>query len=183
MSAGVATGHHTPTLGELLREREEAIVGRWFEHALATYSDNAARFFAREENQFANPVGHRFRSGTRGLFRALLDAPDGEPLRALLHEIIKVRAVQQFPASEAIAFVFLLKDAVRTELGPTIEELQLTADLAAFEARIDRMALLAFDMFMESREQVFQLRVNEAKRRVAWLVDRMNLPKAKREPG
>jgi hypothetical protein len=171
------------TLGELLREREDSIALRWLEDALATYSSKASEFFMGQQDPFANPVGHSFRIGTKGLLRALLDGSDGERVREFLHEIVKIRAVQQFPASEAIGFLFLLKDAVRAELGTSIEELRLTSELATFEGRIDRMALVAFDMFVECREQVFQLRVNEAKRRVSWVVDRMNQRSTEGESG
>jgi len=43
------------------------------------------------------------------------------------------------------------------------------ADLSILEARIDEMALLAFDVFMRCREQLYEIKVNEARRSVSVL--------------
>ena len=52
--------------------------------------------------------------------------------------------------------------------------LAAAADLGAIDGEIDRIALAAFDVFAECREQVYQLRIEEVKRRVAWVVGKMN---------
>ena len=51
---------------------------------------------------------------------------------------------------------------------------RLLAELTELERQIDRVALAAFDVFVQCREQVYELRVNEVKRRVSWVVNRMN---------
>jgi hypothetical protein len=51
-----------------------------------------------------------------------------------------------------------------------------------FEAKIDRVALAAFDIFSQCREQVLELRINEVKRSVAWAVDRLNRREVEPEP-
>jgi hypothetical protein len=112
--------------------------------------------------------------GTRGIFEALLDGADAEKIRQHLHEIVRIRAVQEFSASEAVRFVFHLKAAVRAELTKASRDRRFSSELAEFEDQIDRIALVAFDVFVECREQVCELRVNEVKRRVSWVVDRMN---------
>ncbi|NQT93773.1 MAG: RsbRD N-terminal domain-containing protein [Lentisphaerae bacterium] len=162
------------TFAELLRQKKEAIVQRWVDAALASYSDEGAAAFAREKDPFANPVGHGLRVATRRIFDALLDGPNAEAIREPLHEIIRTRAVQQFSASEAVGFVFQLRDAVRTELGRAGRDASLAPALAEFDGQIDRIALAAFDIFVQCREQVFELRVNEVKRRVSWVMDKMN---------
>ena len=91
-----------------------------------------------------------------------------------MQEIIKIRAVQQLSASQAVSFVFQLKEAIRAELGESVGEPRVSAELVELEGKIDRIALMAFDVFVQCREQVCQLRVNEAKRRVSWVVDKLN---------
>lgn len=162
------------TLAELLHENRDAVTRRWLEDCLASYPGDSAALFRREKDPFANPVGHSLRVGTRGILEALLNGADHEKIRECLREIIKVRAVQQFSASEAVSFVFRLKEAVRAELGERAAERRLAAELTELEGRIDRIALAAFDVFVECREQVFELRVNEVKRRIAWAVKKMN---------
>ena len=160
--------------GELLRQKQDAIVQRWVEATLATYSGEAAAAFARQKDPFANPVGHGLRVATRRIFDAMLDGMDGEAIRKPLHEIVKVRAIQQFSPAEAVGFVFQLRDAVRAELGLAGRDGSLAAALAEFDGQVDRVALIAFDIFVQCREQLFELRVNEVKRRVSWVMDKMN---------
>jgi hypothetical protein len=159
---------------ELLQKKKDAIVRRWLDAVLATYPEEASAAFKRQKDPFANPVGHSLRVGTRRIFEAMLDGMDIEEIRHHLDAIIKIRAVQQLPPSQAVCFVFPLKEAVRAELGQAIEEPPLAAELTALEAEIDRIALVAFDIFVACREQVWELRVSEVKRRVSWVVDKMN---------
>jgi len=162
------------TLENLLWDNREPIVKRWFEDVLATYPGDSFAALARQEDPFANPVGHRLRVGTRGVFEALLRGQQGEEIQRHLQEIVGIRAVQQFTASQAVGFVFRLKEAVRAVLADAIDDARLAAELAEFERQVDRVALTAFDIFVECRERVSQLRVNEVKRQVSWIVDRLN---------
>ncbi len=162
------------TFGKLLQENKDAIVQRWLEDALATYPEDSSVALRRQKDPFANPVGHSLRVGTRGIFEALLDEMDGEKIHQYLHEIIKVRAVQQLPASQAVRFVFHLKEAIRAVLGDAVREPQFSSGLAKLEGQIDGIALTAFDVYVQCREQVCELRVNEVKRQVSWIVDKMN---------
>jgi len=162
------------TLADLLRENKDAIVQRWLEDVLATYSPEASSAFGRQKDPFANPVGHGLRVGTRGIFETLLDGRDSEEIRRHLQGIIKLRAVQEFSASQAVGFVFRLKEAIRAELGKLVGDPRFSSELTEFDGRIDEIALAAFDIFVQCREQVYELRVNEVKRRVSWIADKMN---------
>jgi len=171
------------TFRRLLQEKKDAIVRRWFGEALASYSGDAAAAFKRQKDPFANPVGHGLRVATGAIFEALLDGSEAEALaaepldaakiREHLHEAIRIRAVQQFSASEAVGFVFGLKNAVRAELGPAATDGRYLSELAEFDARVDRVALAAFDVFVECRERLCELRINEVKRRVPWAAQKM----------
>ena len=161
-------------LGELLQQNKDDIVERWLEAALSAYPAEGSAAFQRQKDPFANPVGHRLRMGTREIFEALLDGMDGAKIRQHLHEIISIRAVQELPPSRTVAFVFELKDAVREALGKAAEDPRFTSELARLDGQIDRIALDAFDVFAECRERLCELRVNEIKRQVSWVVGKMN---------
>jgi hypothetical protein len=163
-----------PALGPLLREKQDAVVRRWTTDVLATYPEEAAALFEREQDRFANPVGHSVRAGTQGIVAALCDGLDPDQIRAGLREIIQVRAIQQFSPSRAVGFVFRLKDAIRAELAETAADPASGAELAALDEAIEGIALIAFDVYTECRERVYQLRLEEAKRRVTWVVDHLN---------
>jgi hypothetical protein len=162
------------TLRDLLRDNKDAVVERWLEDVLATYPGDAGAAFRRQKDPFANPVGHSLRTGTLRVFESLLDGIDDEAVRQDIAEIIKIRAVQQFSASQAVSFVFQLKAAIRAQLGTTVEDPKLSVELVQLEEQIDRIALVAFDVFVHCREQVYELRINELKRNVSWVVERMN---------
>jgi len=162
------------TFGELLQQNKNAIVGRWLEVALAVYPNEASAAFQRQKDPFANPVGHRLQTGTRVIFEELLGGMDAAAIRQHLHEIISTRAVQDLPPSRIVGFVFELKDAIRKELGGAADEPQFASDLTGLDNQIDRIALDAFDIFAECRERLCELRVNEVKRQVAWIVGKMN---------
>ena len=159
---------------ELLEQHREGITRRWFDAAVAAYPADGAAAFARQEDPFANPVGHSLREGTRGVFRALLEGSEPAAVSRYLHEVIRIRAVQDFSASEALGCIFELKGAVREELADLARDPGLAADLMRLERQIDQVALAAFDVFVECRERVSELRVNEMKRQVSWIVDKLN---------
>ena len=122
---------------------------------------------------FANPIGHSLREGTRGIFQALLDGAGPEPIRHHLLAIVRIRAVQEIPASEAVGFIFVLKTAVRAELEPA-QRRQFAIELTRLDQAIDRVALAAFDLYVQCRQRVGELQINEIKRRVAWVVGKMD---------
>ncbi len=161
-------------IGDLLKAKKGAIVQRWVEAVLTTYPEEGAVLFQKQQDPFANPVGHSVREGTEGLFDSILDGMDPGDLRQHLDRIIRVRAVQQFSPSRALSFLFSLKPILRGALPEASEEPALAGEWAELDHRIDQVALLAFDVYAECREEVSQLRINEVKRQVAWVLEKLN---------
>jgi hypothetical protein len=168
-------------LAARLRECSSAIGQRWLEQILATYPDRAAAVFLREQDPFANPVGHALRAATRAAMEAFLAENEPQEICTCLEEVIRIRAVQEFTPAQAISFVFLWKEAIRVELGEQ-ECRQAAAELLEVERRIDQVALGVFDIYVRYRAQVYQLRVNEMKRSVARLVETVNRGSSCAEP-
>jgi len=168
--------------GELLREKQDAIVGSWLARELAAYGEEASKAFSREKDPFANPVGHNLRVTTREIFEALLEETGDDEIREKLLEIVRIRAVQQFTPSQAVGFVFSLKEVARTELGKALKDPGHLDEMVRFERQIDRVALVAFDIFVECREQMSELRINEVKRSVSWVMKKMNQHQVNESP-
>ena len=162
------------TLKQLMTEKREAIAQSWLEGALAMYPENSAALFAREKDPFANPVGHSLRLGIDRVLSTLLGSEDAGDVNEHLIEVMKIRAVQQFATSQAVGFIFRLKEIVRAELGRAAGEPGIADELAELDAQVDAIALAAFDVYVGCREEVFELRVNEVKRQVSWVVGKMN---------
>lgn len=162
------------TFWETLEGKKETIVARWLDDALSLYAQEASAAFGRQKDQFANPIGHSLRQGTLTIFEALLDGLDAEKIRQHLGEIVKIRAVQQFTAASTLGFIFRLKDIVREEVAETVRDGKITPEYLLFERKVDEVALVAFDVYAECREQVFAIRTNEIKRSVSWVVDKLS---------
>jgi len=73
-----------------------------------------------------------------------------------------------------VAFVFLLKRAVREVLEEGSRPSLPARVLSDLEARVDALALSAFETYTRCREDVFEIRVREAQRRTAALLERFN---------
>jgi hypothetical protein len=167
------SAERTGSVSEVLAARRDGIVQEWLARTLQTYPEHTSRFLGREKDRFRNPVGHTMGKALPALFDELLGGMDRTRVMALLDGVVKIRAVQDFTAAQAVAFVFLLKNVVRDELGGATQGGPEAEGLAVLEGRIDEMALLAFDLFMECRERIYQIRAAEAKRRV-YLLQRMD---------
>ncbi|MGE5327292.1 MAG: RsbRD N-terminal domain-containing protein [Deltaproteobacteria bacterium] len=141
------------------RATRQAIAGRWLAEIFATYPDQTAQFLIRERDPFRNPVGTALREAIPTLVDELFESTDAATVARALEGVIRIRAVQDFSASEAVGFIFLLKSAVGAEWPP---ETGMPADL---DRRVDEIALAAFDLYARCREQVFEVRLREAGRR------------------
>jgi len=89
----------------------------------------------------------------------MLQGMDPEKLRPWLDRIIPYSSSSGFDPLQAVAFAFFPKGLVREIFEKEIRTLQISPDeLAAFDAWIDRLSLLAFDVYMQCREKLFELK-------------------------
>jgi hypothetical protein len=146
-------------------QTKEAIAEQWLGRVLRTYPGQTAAFLAAEQDPFRNPVGHTFRAALGILLDELLLGMDAGRVRAALDSIVQIRAVQDSTPAQALEFLFQLKPILRLRSpGP---------DLDLLYSRIDEMALIAFDLYMQYRERIYTVKANEARRRVFVLERRL----------
>ncbi len=162
-------------LREILRERQPEILKEWLQALLDTYPQDSARFFKNQKNQFANPVGHIFEQGLTKCLEHLLFSEDNEPVKEALDELIRVRAVQDFSPAGALAFVFDLKGIIRAYCLEEIKKEGLEEALWRLDARIDEVALIAFNIYSSCREELAEIRINEVKSNVYFLLKRAKM--------
>ncbi len=148
-------------LSGVLKDRREKIVGKWVDYALSTYK--SSEFFLKENNRFANPVGGITRLSLERLFVLLVDNADAQELAVPLQQIMQLRSVQEFTASQAVAPVNAIKHIVRDILAEDKEHSLLINDLYDFEFAVDIAMLTAFDIYMQCREQLYKVRLQEIK--------------------
>ena len=148
-------------LKTLLAKHKSAIVKRWVDSIVETYPSETAKFLKNKKDQYHNPVGHTIVAETSNLFEQVIEGVDREKVTPFLDRIIRVRAIQEFTPAQALSFVFSLKYIIRRVVGPEIDTEALDQELVDLEATIDYMALVAFDIYMGCREQVYELKVKE----------------------
>ncbi len=159
---------------KFLSEKKSSILNKWFERIVSTYPLETQKFLRREKDRFANPVRSRVWEGIEGVINALIKG-DESNISTSLDNIIRIRAVQDFTPAQALAFIFFLKKVVREELAEITKNSELLNELLEFENKIDELALLCFNIYMQCREKIYEIRVNEIKRLTYSLLKRANL--------
>ena len=162
------------SLENVLQQKKAVILERWFNSILETYPSDTKHFLRTKKDRFENPVAHRISSGIEGIFDQILTNRKAEEASPFLDKVIRVRAVQDYSPSQALAFIFDLKRLVREAVAEDTREGQLSEELWRLEQKIDEMGLLALDIYMKCREEIYELRVNEVKRSVSRLIERAN---------
>jgi hypothetical protein len=162
-------------IAALLSQKKAAILGQWLAMIYESYPPETAIFLRKEKNRFDNPAGYRLSEGLAGLYNVLLQEMERDQIMACLDEIIRIRALQNFTPSQARAFIFLLKNVIRLELAEEIRKENLAAELLDLESRIDGLALLGFDVYTKRREKIYEIKADEAKRRVSGLMRKTGL--------
>ena len=162
-------------LTDLLTQKKSRIVEGWLRVIYESYPPETAIFLKKEKDRFDNPVGISTSDGIKALYEALLVEMETDRVLAALDEIIRIRAIQDFSPSQALAFIFLLKNVIREELAKELRAGDLAAELLELESRIDGLALLGFDVYTKRREKLHEIRVNEIKNRVSGLMRRTGL--------
>ena len=168
-------------IANLLPEKKSAILRRWYDSILHTYAIETSDFLKNQKNQFANPVGHTIYRGMDGLLDEFFiyigqkgQGGSFDKVSAYLDDIIRIRAIQDFTPSRAIAFIFFLKNIIKEELSSEISRNGMHDELLYLEHEIDRLSLISFDIYMKCREKIYDLKANELRNMTSKLVERAN---------
>ena len=171
-------------LGDILEKNKAAISKRWFDLVLETYPADTVTMMRKDKNQFTNPVGSTISREIEVLFKGLCEGIWDEKCHASLDSILKIRSVQDFSPSKAVGFIFLLKRAIGETLKGEICKEVIIDEWLKFQSRIDELALQAFDIYMDCREKICEIRVNQARaeKEMAFrMMERMTYSKEKRK--
>jgi len=171
---------------DLLKKNKAAILERWFHLILETYPANTATIMRKDRNQFTNPVGSTLSREIEVLFKNLCEGIWDEKCEASLDSIVKIRSVQDFSPSKAVGFIFLLKRAIGETLKNEICKESVMDEWIKFQSKIDELALCAFDIYMDCREKICEIRVHQAKtekEEAFRMMERMTTSKEKKQKG
>ena len=152
------------SLIEQLSQKKKTIIKKWFAKVVDSYPIDTAQFLKSQKDPFANPVGQTTLHSLNGLFTLILDDFDHKAAQQLVDPVIRIRSIQDFTPSKAVQFIFDLKDIIR-ELLPAHSDGQALKAYDVIDRRIDAIGLLAFDIYMQCREKIYDLKANEMKAR------------------
>lgn len=163
-------------LTNILTEKRASIIQTWFDQIIETYPPDTAQFLKRQKNRFANPVGATLVEGMEGIFDIIINKErNADRAVPFLDSIIRIRAIQDFTPSRALAFIFLLKKIIRKEIEHEPNAHELLDEVLLFEKRIDELALKAFDIYMKCREKIYEIKANEVRNMTFRLLQRADL--------
>jgi hypothetical protein len=148
---------------DLLLQNEAGILERWFDLILETYPADTAVLMRKEKDRFANPVGSTILREIEVLFKNLCEGSRDEKYQGSLDAILKIRSVQDFSPSKAVGFIFLLKRAIGETLKNEIYKEPFIDEWMKLQSGIDELALQAFDIYMDCREKICGIRIDQAR--------------------
>lgn len=153
----------------LARHRQEIVTG-WVEGVFATYPLETTGFLRTKHDPFTNPVAHMTREAGFVLYDAMAgEETDPDAVRKALDRFIKLRAVQKFNPGESMAVFYLMKPLLREKVLPEMREAGLIEEYLETESRLDTLALLAFDMYVNNRDLLAESRIREIRNQHAQL--------------
>ena len=153
-----------------MQKFRQEIVSEWVESVFATYPLETTGFLRTRNDPFTNPVAHMTREAGYTLYDAMA-GEDTEPdtVRAALDRFIKLRAVQKFNPGESMAVFYLMKPLLRKKILPEMRTGGQLDEYLEMESRLDTLALLAFDMYVNNRDLLAESRIREIRNQHAQL--------------
>lgn len=164
-------------LEKILSQKRPVILKEWLDKIFQTYPAYSSRFLKKQKDRFANPIGYTLSNDIEILYDELILGEELDPDKVVpaLDRIIRIRAIQDFSASAAVAFIFLLKEAIRMVIKENRPDGDLAGELIAFESKVDSLALIAFDVYEKCRERIYEIKANHTKNQVSGLLRRAGL--------
>jgi len=159
-----------------LKNKQQKLVEKWVDAVLYSYPADSVKFFKNTKDSFANPVGNTIKRSIGLLFAQVIrEKMDMETVAEAMDPIIRLRAVQEFTPGDAISFILTIKQLIRKEIGGYQQDKKIEAYLMIIEENVDKLILIAFNIYTKCREKIFLLRINQAKESVKKLLVKKGL--------
>ncbi len=143
---------------DTLLKNKKAILEEWFKAIISSYPEEAMKFITSEKDRFLNPIGAVIAENIDTIFDFLMEEKHKDVATSGLESIIRVMAVQDIKPSKAISWGFYLKEILKKIWE---KDHVYSPELDAIFQRIDMITLLAFDIYMQCRDDINRIRVKE----------------------
>lgn len=147
-----------------INEKKQQILSKWQAAAFSCYADHNLLMVGKEKGRFSNPMDYVIEKSTAEILEWLIKVESIADLVTPVKELCKLRAIQELKPSEALKFIFALKQIIREELEDENETNYWTVELCDVNERIDEIGLLAFDIYSDCRAKIYEVKFNEIKR-------------------
>lgn len=133
-----------------------ALLEQWLDCALALFP---------EKMENSTPVAMMLSGSLEALLSGLGESKIDS--QHALDDLTRLLAVQSMPPSRALSIFFELKLILRAIMMKTPVAVRLSQEaLESCNLRLDALTLEAFDSYMQHREKIYQLKVEEGRRRM-----------------
>jgi len=145
-----------------LKKYHDELLKAWFELLINSYPQESVKYFEKHKNTFTNPVGSNIHLAMDNILKELSGEKDADKIYSELEMILRIRAVQDVKASQAVSFIMAFKPLLAKVLAPDLAKGEISqAQLEDFYGYIDTLAMLGFDIYVESRELIYQMRIKQ----------------------
>jgi hypothetical protein len=146
----------------ILADKKDVVIDKWQELIFKIYPQDIVRFLRYEQDRFANPAGYRILNGIKEIFDKLQNGCKKEEFVSVLDDIIKILALQEMLPSQAVSFIFCLKQVIKESICKE----KYYNELLELEDRIDELVKMAFDIFVKYHKKVYELKIKEMRQRI-----------------
>jgi hypothetical protein len=162
-------------LTQLLQRHKRTILDQWFDLLLESYPSDTAVFIKSQKDPFHNPVGDAAHRGMEALFGGIIEGMDSDTATSFLDPIIRIRAIQKFTPAQAVLFVFQLKSVLQKQFRKELTDPDVNGQFQQIMDRIDDLGLLAFNIYVQCRETLYQIQADEIRNRTFKVLKRSGL--------
>ena len=147
---------------EVLEKNEAGILADWMKEQVAAITQRPDLLKEGDLRAQSGRFLQLLREASRGENITDIQRPNWAPLREMLGELSRSRAIQGFTASETATFVFSFKQPFFTRLRLSHDNLDgLAEDLWRATALLDKLGLYTTEVFMKSREDIIGRQAKE----------------------
>lgn len=165
-------------LSDVIAAHRDDLLQRWFEGLVSREREQTVRFLTTTTDPFANPVSYAYRDGMAQILDGLASGRDGDELAAGIDRIVRIRAVQSRPPSDAVRFVTDLEEILRADVADLGDRSDvLTREISE---RTARLLMAAFDAYVACREEVFRIQVRQIRKTSLDRMEQLNEWRARR---
>ncbi len=160
-----------------LKSKKNQILNDWLQRLCESYPEEGAKFFKQKKSEFSNPVGHSFRVSLENIFDELMQDKASENLGQYVDDIVRIRAVQGLPPSEAACFPLELLPVTRKVLHKELRDPNLVQELLGFQEKLHDLTSLSLDVYIECREHLWSKKASFMRDHTQKLLEKADLIK------